>query len=65
MFVSFYVLILLFFWLDPKERKDQGKHNSSACFAGPAHWEQSLEIRTYPLLQYFVLVVNSAGAVSA
>ena len=31
------ISFLLFFWLEPKEPKIQGKHQRSAGFAGPAH----------------------------
>ena len=31
------VFSFMFFWLEPKEPKVQGKHRRSAGFAGPAH----------------------------
>jgi hypothetical protein len=41
----------LFFWLDPKEPKDQGKPNRSARFAGPTPLQSaSFKVLRRPVL---------------
>jgi len=60
-------MFFMFFWLEPKESKVQGKHHRSAGFARPTHKDSDhLKVvfldETESRRPYFVLCDTSGGA---
>ena len=46
------VFSFMFFWLEPKEPKVQGKHQRSAGFAGPTHGKTLIIYMSFFYLQW-------------